>query len=64
MAQVGNDNVAQVENGRAGFDGMEKPIYDPSLYDDDGKPRRTGLFPLSRVPICCDRFCSSYGVVL
>lgn len=57
--QVGNDNVAQAENGGAGFDGVEKPIYDPSSYDDDGKPRRTGLFPLSRVPICF-----SYGVFL
>jgi len=49
-AQLGHttdDTLGHVENGRSGFDGVEKPPYDPTFYDDDGKPRRKGNLSLS-----------------
>lgn len=47
-----DDTLGHVENGRSGFDGVEKPPYDPTFYDDDGKPRRKGnlLPPLQFLP--------------
>ena len=45
-----DNTLGEVENGDAhvhgGFDGVENHGYDPKLFDDDGKPRRTGCLPL------------------
>ena len=45
-----DDTLGHVENGRSGFDGVEKPPYDPTFYDDDGKPRRKGNLTFSPIP--------------
>lgn len=47
------DNLGVLEHGigasvGGGFDGIEKTI-DSDLYDDDGKPRRTGQLLFSLV---------------
>lgn len=51
LGQTLDDSLGEVEKGTAtanapaaGFDGMEKKFdyNDNPLYDDDGKPRRTG----------------------
>jgi len=47
LGQTVDDTLGSVENGSAapaagGFDGVGKKISDDDLYDDDGKPRRTG----------------------
>jgi len=50
LGQTTDDTLGAVENGRAapgGFDGVGKKI-DNDLYDEDGKPRRTGQLLFSR----------------
>jgi len=53
LGQTLDDTLGEVENGTAPgggggrFDGMEKKFDDNGLYDDDGKPRRTGQFSFS-----------------
>lgn len=46
VGQTLDDTLGEVENGNAhvhgGFDGVQKGGFDPKLYDDDGKPHRTG----------------------
>lgn len=46
-----DDTLGEVENGGAhvhgGFDGVQKHGYDSNLFDEDGKPRRTGCLSLS-----------------
>lgn len=43
LGQTRDDTLGEVENGTAGFDGVEKKYDDGKVYDDDGKPQRTGL---------------------
>jgi hypothetical protein len=49
VGQTLDDTLGEVENGTAhvhgGFDGVQKGGFDPKLYDDDGKPHRTGACP-------------------
>lgn len=42
LGQTDDNALGHGEKGRAGFDGVDKPIHDPNLNDDDGKPRRKG----------------------
>ncbi len=38
---------AQAENGAANGDRNGSAVYDPTKFDEDGKPRRKGIYPLS-----------------
>lgn len=42
LGQTRDDTLGEVENGTTGFDGVDKKRDDGKLYDDDGKPQRTG----------------------
>jgi hypothetical protein len=39
--------IAQAEDGAANGDSNGSAVYDPTKFDEDGKPRRKGIYPLS-----------------
>ncbi len=39
--------IAQAEDGAANGDTNGSTVYDPTKFDEDGKPRRKGIYPLS-----------------
>ncbi len=39
--------IAQAEDRAANGDSNGSAVYDPTKFDEDGKPRRKGIYPLS-----------------